>query len=407
MSGVLRTRGTGFRVLVLPVVRLGEVRVNGGQAVGRAHGRGGQRALPLLEEPAVHSADCLSACPPATASTDLTVLAQRLRGTRFVELKPRSVINSPEATGMGFWSLNPYVGCEFGCTYCYARYAHRYVVERAHDRGALGTAEFQDYRGAEGWEAFESRIFVKSRRAVLDALERDLGKVRRRRAEHGQQNLVIGTATDPYQPAERQYQITRAVLKRLVDERELRVGIITKSPLIVRDLDVLSDLTRRNGLSIYISLISADVRVIKTFEARSPMPHARLRALEKLTGAGLRAGLIVAPILPGISDSGEQLDRLLAAARDAGARFAYPVPLRLYPATTQRFLPLVEQHFPALAQRYRDNYGKEWNAPDGYVRALRQRFHRLAVRYGIPDTDGDREQPVERSEPQAQQLSLL
>src|SRR5690349_19738261 len=104
--------------------------------------------------------------------TTLPVLDDRLRGTRFVTLTPRSVLNSPAQTGMDFWSLNPYVGCEFGCTYCYARYAHRYVVERAHDAGKLDDAEFADFRGPHGWEAFEKRVFVKEQ--VLGALEADL-----------------------------------------------------------------------------------------------------------------------------------------------------------------------------------------------------------------------------------------
>ncbi|HZE95003.1 MAG TPA: hypothetical protein VEZ49_09865, partial [Gemmatimonadales bacterium] len=100
--------------------------------------------------------------PPVSPSAPRpVVLDERLRGTRFVSLAPKRVLNPPSATGMDYWSLNPYVGCEFGCSYCYARYTHRYVVERAHDAGKLSDAEFADYRGAHGWEAFERRIFVK------------------------------------------------------------------------------------------------------------------------------------------------------------------------------------------------------------------------------------------------------
>jgi len=100
------------------------------------------------------------------------VLDERLRGTKFVSLQATRILNPPSQTGMGFWSLNPYVGCEFGCSYCYARYAHRYVVERAHDAGKLSDDEFADFRGAHGWEAFERRIFVKEH--ILGALEGDL-----------------------------------------------------------------------------------------------------------------------------------------------------------------------------------------------------------------------------------------
>lgn len=338
----------------------------------------------------------------------LPVLDQRRRGTRFVELPASSIINPPESTGMEFWSLNPYVGCEFGCTYCYARYAHRYVVERAHDRGALDDRQFREFHREGAWEAFEHRIFVKKLRTVERALEADLRKVRRRTCEQGTQNIVIGTATDPYQPAERQYQVTRAVLKRLVQERGLRIGIISKSPLVTRDIDVLKQLSLRHQLSVYVSLISVDVSIIKAFEVRTPMPHARLRALRKLRQAGIRAGLIVAPILPGITDSVDQLDRLFAAAKAHGATFVFPSPLRLYPDARKRFLPLVARYNPALAKRYEANYGKEWSAPDEYVKAVKQRFHTLARRYGLQSREEYEEQPPpQRAAQSAEQLGLL
>ncbi len=324
----------------------------------------------------------------------LPVLDERRRGTRFVELGVRSVINPPESTGMGFWSINPYVGCEFGCSYCYARYAHHYVVERAHDRGAVSDAEYADLGRPRDLESFEHRIFVKARTSVLDALERDLRRVRRRFVTDGLQNVVIGTATDPYQPAERQYQVTRAVLDRLSRERRLRIGLITKSPLVTRDLDLLLETARRNHVTVYVSLISVSVPVIKRFEARTPMPHARLRALERLTAAGIRAGLIVAPILPGVTDGVREIDALMRAARHAGARFVYPVPLRLYHSARERFLPIVERHYPELAPRYRAAYGRGRDAPEQYTRALTRRFRQIAARYGIPDTDGEDEQPT-------------
>src|SRR5437773_529802 len=139
--------------------------------------------------------------PSFRPSVALPVLDQRLRGTKFVSLAPKSILNSPQATGMDFWSINPYVGCEFGCTYCYARYAHRYVVERAHDQGRLSDEEFREFRGPGGWEAFERRIFVKEN--VLSALDADLRRYFRSAhpAHHQPAPLVIGTATDPYQPA--------------------------------------------------------------------------------------------------------------------------------------------------------------------------------------------------------------
>jgi DNA repair photolyase len=310
----------------------------------------------------------------------LSVLDERLRGTKFVALKATRILNPPAQTGMDFWSLNPYVGCEFGCSYCYARYAHRYVVERAHDAGKLSDAEFADYRGPHGWEAFERRIFVKEQ--VLGALEADL-----RRVAPGE-SIVVGTATDPYQPAERQFGVTRAVLERLARCEGLSVGIITKSPLVARDVDVLRALQRGNALEVYVSLITVDAALVRTLEARSPLPAVRLRALEKLTAAGINAGLIVAPVLPGITDDVPHLEELFRSAREAGARFLHAGPLRLYPAIRDRFLPLLDEHFPQLAARYRAAYAGRSSAPRAYSQALTRRIRRLQARFGFPVNDG-------------------
>jgi DNA repair photolyase len=345
--------------------------------------------------------------PPArSGSGGGPVLDERHRGTKFIELAARSVINSPESTGMDFWSLNPYVGCEFGCTYCYARYAHRYVVERARDDGRITAAELPDFQRPDGLEPFEHRIFVKSRSTVLAALDRDLSRLRRRAALDGPQTILIGSATDPYQPAERQYQVTRAVLARLRGERGMRLGIITKSPLVCRDLDLLRDLGRRHWLSVYISLVSVEARVIRLFEARSPMPHTRLRAVQQLVEGGIRAGLIVAPILPGITDTASQVDALMQAAAAAGAKFVTPIPLRLYPDTRRRFLPIVEQHYPELARRYRVAYHDTRNAPQEYTVAAKRRFQRYALKYGISQGADEEEESARQAE-RAAQLSLF
>lgn len=316
------------------------------------------------------------------------ILDERLRGTRFVSLTPNRVLNSPKSTGMDYWSLNPYVGCEFGCSYCYARYTHRYVVERAHDAGKLTDAEFADYRGAHGWEAFEKRIFVKEQ--VVGALDADLKHV-----PFGD-CIVIGTATDPYQPAERRFRITRTVLQRLTRCEGLSFGLITKSPLVSRDCDLLLRLQERNEVQIHISLITHDAKLARKLEARSPVPAARLRALRKLVDAGVNAGLIVAPVLPGITDDVAHLDALFAGAREAGARFIHAGPLRLYAAVRDRFLPVLGEHFPELVSRYQRAYERQAGAPREYARALARRIERLRRKHGFKNHSGmiDRYRPA-------------
>src|SRR6266702_3682087 len=340
--------------------------------------------------------------PSFRPSAALPVLDERLRGTKFVSLASKSILNSPQATGMDFWSINPYVGCEFGCTYCYARYAHRYVVERAHDQRRLSDDEFREFRGPGGWEAFERRIFVKE--SVLSALDADLRRYFRSAhpANHQPAPLVIGTATDPYQPAERRFRVTRAILERLAACEGLSVGIITKSPLVTRDCDVLRRLAARSDLEVYVSLIALDPKLIRTFEVRSPLPAVRLRALARLTAAGVNAGLIVAPVLPGVTDDLPHLEALFRAARGAGARFVHAGPLRLYAGIRDRFLPVIETHFPELATRYARAYARHASAPREYAEALRRRVQRLQVKFGLPVNNGmeDRYRPT-RAAPQA------
>lgn len=333
----------------------------------------------------IESDDLQSSLLPAVQPSSpaaLPVLDSRLRGTVYYEQSAKSILNPPESTGMGFWSLNPYIGCEFGCTYCYARYSHRYAVERAMDTGRLDRSALLPFQGAE-WRAFEQRIFVKRKDEVLAALDRDLATFRKRNAASGREIIAIGTSTDPYQPAERRFGITRAVLERLARERGFSIGIITKSPLVARDIPVLRELHDRHDLQFHVSLISTDVRLIKLFEARSPMPHARLRALQRLCAAGLNAGMIVAPVLPGITDTAPRLDALLAAAKRAGARFAHYSPLRLYTAVRPVFLPVVDRHFATLAPRYRAAYRGDGFVPDAYQKALSARFRRLAESHGL------------------------
>ena len=308
----------------------------------------------------------------------LPVLDEKSRGARFRQLEARRVLNPPATTGMNFWSLNPYVGCEFGCSYCYARKTHEWVMDKA-DGGTGGQAVRRTGGPAEtdhltAWERFEHEILVKN--SAPDILLRTLDPEKLRGSD-----LVIGTATDPYQPAEREFRLTRRVLEALVRFQGLSIGLITKSPLITRDIDVLRALGERHQLSINISLASLDAGLLRRLEARSPAPHARIRALARLTGAGINAGLLIAPILPGITDGWGHLAALFEAARRAGARYVHGAPLRLGPAARQGFLPVVERDFPELAGRYRLRYGSRVNAGKDYERALQRRLRSLRAAF--------------------------
>jgi DNA repair photolyase len=314
------------------------------------------------------------------------VLDERARGTRFVALPVRSVLNAPASTGMDWWSVNPYVGCEFGCSYCYARFAHQYVVERARDRGELSAEAYADWRGLEGWEAFERRIFVKTGAAEVLALTLKPARLAGRA-------VVIGTATDPYQPAERRFRITRQVLERLAQFHGLHVGIITKSPLVLRDMDVLRRLAERSDVTVHVSLIAVDAPLVRTLEVRSPLPAVRLKALERLAAAGLRAGVMMAPVVPGITDGVPQIEALLRAAKDAGARFVNADVLRLYPAIRRRFLPVVVDHFPHLLPNYERAFDARGIVKREYRAALQRRVSRLRRKVGVPSGTEERSGP--------------
>jgi DNA repair photolyase len=327
---------------------------------------------------------------------------------------------------MGFWSINPYVGCEFGCMYCYARDTHRWVMERAvEDRRSVGQGgdrvtwesgpssqalnDLPPYRPSAlpPEEAFEKEILVKSE--VAEVLARTLTP-----AKLAGSPLVIGTATDPYQPAERRFQLTRRILEVLRSYHGLSIEIITKSPLVTRDLDLLQAISRNNELSVNISLATADPRLARRLELRSPIPSARLRALRRLTAGGVDAGLIIAPIIPGITDDWVGLARLMEAAKEAGARYVIGSALRLGPAARRRFLPFLEREFPELYERYRRHYATSDLASRSYQDALTRRLNALRQAFGFAgdEASGRRRRRLEMSgeksvRPQAEQAALL
>jgi len=333
--------------------------------------------------------DASAAPPPLTVP-----LLERRRGTSFYDLPVRTALNSPAATGMNFWSLNPYVGCEFGCAYCYARDAHRYTVERLDSAEQRSTEAVTAPRprgpAAPPWLAFERRILVKQDLAAVLAATLNP-------AQLAGETLVIGTATDPYQPAERIFHRTRDVLETLCRYRGFSIGIITKSPLVARDADVLRHLSERHDVSVSLSLITVNARLARRLEPRSPVPRARLRALAQLRQAGVDAGLSLAPVLPGLTDGRPDLKALFRAARMAGATYVSVIPLRLDPVARRRFFPVLEREFPEMVARYHAGYGDGRYPRRAYSEALFRRVRLLQARYGFPLQPARRRGPRLRS----------
>jgi DNA repair photolyase len=298
---------------------------------------------------------------------------------RYFGTDPRSLLNSPATTGMSFWSINPYIGCAFGCAYCYARYAHRYVAERL-SASDQSTGAHDELGELPPWLAFERRIFVK--REAGTVLRRELRRPAKFLALQ-RETVVIGTATDPYQPAERRFRVTRGVLETLAEQRGLSVTIITKSPLVTRDVDLLVHIAARSRLSVHVSLITVDRELARRLEPRAPTPEARLRAIARLRAHGIEVGVNVMPVLPGITDAPHLLDALVRAVAAADASYLGACALRLQSAARQRYLPFIEAEFPELAGRYRSTYGRSVQAGDRYRQGLRDHFRSLCAMHGV------------------------
>jgi len=264
------------------------------------------------------------------------------------------------------WTINPYRGCEFGCKYCYARYTHEFM-------------EMQD--GAD----FEQKIYVKQHAAGL--LRQELRQVK------PGESIALGTATDPYQPAERRYEVTRTILEEFARHRGFELGIVTKSNLVVRDLDLLKEVARGNRLSINVTVTTLDVELARILEPRAPRPDLRMEAVRQLSGAGITVGVSCAPVLPGITDAPRDLEAVVQAAAAAGARHLWAGPLFLKPCSAAVFLPFLSENFPHLVENYRQRYQDRAFLPPAYGKRLTQLVARFRQKYGI-GRDNRREQPA-------------
>src|SRR5262249_10083117 len=176
-----------------------------------------------------------------------------------------------------------------------------------------------------------------------------------RRVKPGEE-IALGTATDPYQPIEKQLEITRAILQEFARHAGLELGIVTKSAMVVRDIDLLKEISRQNRLSVNLTVTTTDAELARILEPRAPRPDLRLGALRKLRDAGIRAGVICAPVLPGITDSPRQLESVVKAAAEAKAAYIYANPLFLKPCSAAVFLPFLKEHFPKLVPEYEHRF---------------------------------------------------
>jgi DNA repair photolyase len=309
------------------------------------------------------------------------VVDQR-RGAEFQMLSTKRLMNRLSGAAMPFgWTVNPFRGCEFGCRYCYARPTHEY----------LGHSEPQE---------FEERIYVKQ--AETSRLAADLA-----RARDSGQEVAIGAATDPYQPAETRFRVTRAVLEAMRGVPGLRIGITTKSASIARDLDLLREISRVSELHVNFSLISLDADLVRLIEPRAPRPDLRLRAMCILADAGVPTRLFIMPVLPLITDGEAGLRTLLRAARAHGAGEAICQALFLRtPMTWSFFLRFIEQEFPWALPRYRELYPRPDSAPREYGDAVERRVESLAREAGF--TARSRDERVRDEAPaRLRQLSLV
>jgi len=243
-----------------------------------------------------------------------------------------------------------------------------------------------DMEAMPPWLAFERRIFVKKNAPELLARTLRHGGDKYLPLVQGQ-SVLLGSATDPYQPAERSFRITRGVLEVLAEHPGLRLTIITKSPLITRDVDVLRRIARHSTLRVHISLITLDRDLARRIEPRAPTPDSRIRALRRLRDAGIDVGINCMPVLPGITDAPAALEALVRCVTEAGAKHVSTGALRLDGSARWRYLPFIDQEFPHLSKRYRNSYSRGRYVGETYREGLRRYMRSLYEKYGLASRD--------------------
>ena len=292
---------------------------------------------------------------------------------QYLEETCKSALNRvTEASRVPFrWTVNPYRGCTHSCHYCFARAYHAYLD--------LGIGE-----------DFSSKIVVKTN--VVEVLRTELASPR-----WAGETVAMGTATDPYQHCEGRYRLTRGIVETLADFRN-PLSILTKSTLVVRDLDVYRRLNEVAPLTVSMSVGTLDEGVRRVVEPGTPPGRKRLETLARFAEAGIRTGVLVAPVLPGLTDDDEHLDEVLAACSQAGVSWAVAIVLHVRPTIREHFMPWMKETYPWLYPRYVDLYGRRAYAPRSYQDEVSERFARLRLRHGLSATGGARPVPRRRQE---------
>jgi DNA repair photolyase len=304
----------------------------------------------------------------------LTDAERRADLARYQEVTCRSALN--RVHGMPFkWTLNPYRGCTHGCHYCFARRYHVQFEMNADDD-------------------FASVILVKGNVATVLGRELD-------RPSWAREVVAVGTATDPYQPIEGHYRLTRSCLEALAHGRT-PIGLVTKGPMIVRDRDVLLEVARASRCTVYVSVPTVDEEAWRILEPGTAHPLQRLRAVRELVDAGVNTGVLMAPIVPGFSSSRAKIERTLKSIADSGARFVGCNVMYLQDGTRSHFMRFLEREFPSMLPRYERLYAAKY-PPHGYRKEVQGMVRALQQRYGLTrreDLATGRDEPEELNAPE-------
>ena len=276
------------------------------------------------------------------------------------------------------WSINPYRGCEFGCKYCYARYTHEFLESKKITDVPIG-----HYDGPEqSWAvAFEREIYLKENAAWL--LEQELRRIDPR------EEIALGTATDPYQPIERRVGLTRSLLEVFARRSGYRLGLITKSNLIVRDVDLLQRIAERNTLVVHMTITTIDTELARKLEPRAPRPDLRFAAVRRLRDAGIPTGILCSPLLPGINDGEASVNRVAQQAAAVHASFLAGFPLFLKSCSRPTWMSFVREHFPHLTGEYDRRFATADFADGAYRRQMAALLRRMCQRYGLSERSTD------------------